>query len=191
MTQSATYGNKKTDDGEAGLYSKSIVHVANQVMSTKFAKVFLSDSQGSQQTKEQGRDLYSVRNIVSKSLPATPITSPTVTPDSSPKVRRKVIHSNRYFTGPFVPDKEKYHGSWILGSLLGQSREIVTTRIEEENELSVEPDPRNMTLNRKKSISSQNLTYVGKESSDGSSTSVLENKASELREMNCWSPTSM
>lgn len=187
-----TSGNVKpksqgTDDGfhgEPALCGKSIVHVASQMMSGKFTKVFTSDSR-SQQTEN------SVKSV-SKSLPATPLTSPTGSPDSSPKARRK-IH-NRYFTGAFVPDKEKYQGNWILAGILGQSREVITAKIDEEDELFPDMEPRK-PLNRKKSISSQNLTYIGKEekSADKSSVyvNVLEAKPSELREMNFWSPTSM
>lgn len=176
-----------TDDGfhgEPALCGKSIVHVASQMMSGKFTKVFTSDSR-SQQTDNSMKS-------VSKSLPATPLTSPTGSPDSSPKARRK-LH-NRYFTGAFVPDKEKYQGNWILASILGQSREVITAKIDEEDELFPDMEPRK-PLNRKKSISSQNLTYIGKEekSVDKSSVyaNVLEAKPSELREMNFWSPTSM
>lgn len=177
-----------TDDGfhgEPALCGKSIVHVASQMMSGKFTKVFTSDSRSQQMENSM--------KSVSKSLPATPLTSPTGTPDSSPKARRK-LHSNRYFTGAFVPDKEKYQGNWILSTILGQSREVITAKIEEEDELFPDMEP-HKPLNRKKSISSQNLTYIGKEekSADKSSiyVNVLEAKPSELREMNFWSPTSM
>lgn len=153
------------------------------MMSGKF-KVNTSDSH-SQQMENSMRS-------VSKSLPATPLASPSGSPDSSPKARRK-LH-NRYFTGAFVPDKEKYQGNWILSSILGQSREVITAKIEEEDELFPDMEP-HKPLNRKKSISSQNLTYIGKEekSTDKSSVyvNVLEAKPSELREMNFWSPTSM
>ncbi|KYM98281.1 PREDICTED: uncharacterized protein LOC108777680 [Cyphomyrmex costatus] len=176
-----------TDDGfhgEPALCGKSIVHVASQMMSGKFTKVFTSDSRSQQMEN-------SVKSV-SKSLPATPLTSPTGSPDSSPKARRKM--HNRYFTGAFVPDKEKYQGNWILASILGQSREVITAKIDEEDELFPDMEPRK-PLNRKKSISSQNLTYIGKEekSTDKSSVyvNVLEAKPSELREMNFWSPTSM
>lgn len=176
-----------TDDGFHGkpaLCGKSIVHVANQMMSGKFNKIFASDPQ-SQQTDNQ------IKNV-SKSLPATPLTSPTGTPDSSPKARRK-IHTNRYFTGAFVPDREKYQGNWIMASILGQSREIITAKIEEEDEPFADMEPRK-PLNRKKSISSQNLTYIGKEEKSVDKSiyvNILEAKPSELREMNFWSPTSM
>ncbi|XP_020280786.1 uncharacterized protein LOC109853273 isoform X1 [Pseudomyrmex gracilis] len=177
-----------TDDGfhgEPALCGKSIVHVANQMMSGKLTKLFTSESR-SQQAETSLKS-------VSKSLPATPLTSPTGTPDSSPKARRKV-HANRYFTGAFIPDKEKYQGNWILSSILGQSREVITAKIEEEDEHITDWEPRK-PLSRKKSISSQNLTYIGKEEKSVDKTpiylNVLEAKPSELREMNFWSPTSM
>lgn len=155
------------------------------MMSGKLTKLFTSESR-SQQAET------SIKNV-SKSLPATPLTSPTGTPDSSPKARRK-IHANRYFTGAFIPDREKYQGNWILSSILGQSREVITAKIEEEDEHITDWEPRK-PLNRKKSISSQNLTYIGKEEKSGDKTpiyvNVLEAKPSELREMNFWSPTSM
>ncbi|XP_011871483.1 PREDICTED: uncharacterized protein LOC105564024 [Vollenhovia emeryi] len=191
--KASTSGNVKpksqgTDDGfhgEPALCGKSIVHVASQMMSGKFTKVFTPDSRP-QQTENPAKS-------VSKSLPATPLASPAGSPDSSPKARRK-IH-NRYFTGAFVPDKEKYQGNWILSSILGQSREVITAKIDEEDELYPDMEPPPKPLNRKKSISSQNLTYIGKEekSADKSSVyaNVLEVKPSELREMNFWSPTSM
>lgn len=191
--KASTSGNVKpksqgTDDGfhgEPALCGKSIVHVANQMMAGKFTKVFMSDSRA-QQTENSMRS-------VSKSLPASPLTSPTGTPDSSPKARRK-IHTNRYFTGAFIADKEKYQGNWILSSILGQSREVITAKIDEEDELFPDMEPRK-PLNRKQSISSQNLTYIGKEEKSAEKSSiyvnVLEAKPSELREMNFWSPTSM
>ncbi|XP_043247768.1 uncharacterized protein LOC122405564 [Colletes gigas] len=189
ISKTWSIGNAKAksqgiDDGfhsEPALCGKSIVHVANQMMSNKFHKTFAAET--AEEPLKKG----------SKSLPATPLASPIGSPDSSPKARRR---SNRYFTGPFLPDRDKYHGSWILASILGQSREIVTTKIDEEDETGVDalaPPPR--SLSRKKSISSQNLTYVGTdERSTEKSTvysKVFQAKPSELREMNFWSPTSM
>ncbi|EZA54006.1 hypothetical protein DMN91_000243 [Ooceraea biroi] len=177
-----------TDDGfhgESALCGKSIVHVASQMMSGKLTKVLAPDS-SSQQMESSSRN-------VSKSLPATPLTSPTASPDNSPKARRK-IHANRYFTGAFVPDREKYQGNWILASILGQSREIITAKIEEEDEAFADMEP-HKPLNRKRSISSQNLTYIGQEDKSADKSAIhmnlLEAKPSELREMNFWSPTSM
>lgn len=188
ISGSIKHKSQGTDDGfhgEPALCGKSIVHVANQMMSGKFTKIFASDLQ-SQQMDSQ------IKNV-SKSLPATPLTSPTGTPDSSPKARRK-IHANRYFTGAFVPDREKYQGNWIMASILGQSREIITAKIEEEDEPFADVEP-HKPLNRKKSISSQNLTYIGKEEKSADKSpiyvNILEAKPSELREMNFWSPTSM
>jgi len=172
-------------DGESLLCSKSIVGVANKVMSRKLTKVFAADSHSEEMDSR-------IKNG-SKSLPASPLTSPIGTPDNSPKARRK-IHANRYFTGTFVPDREKYQGNWILATMFGQSREIITAKIEEEDEAIADMEAKK-PLNRKRSISSQNLTYIGKEenSADKSSihANVLQPKPSELREMNFWSPTSM
>ncbi|XP_033213449.1 uncharacterized protein LOC117170647 isoform X2 [Belonocnema kinseyi] len=169
-----------TDDGFHGtpaLCGKSIVHVANQMMSG------FNKTENTENAFPKG----------SKSLPVTPIASPMSTPDSSPKTRRR--HGNRFFTGAFVPDKEKYQGSWLLAGILGQTREIVSTKIEEEEETTPESIPPR-ALSRKKSISSQNLTYLGKDEKSTTTekqtkTSVFQAKPSELREMNFWSPTSM
>lgn len=173
--------------GEPALCGKSIVLVASQMMSNKFHETFTAEQAAAGQPKKG-----------SKSLPATPLASPATSPNSSPKARRRTS-SNRYFAGPsFLLDREKYQGGWILSGLFGQSREIVTGKIDEEDETTTDVSaipPR--LLNRKKSISSQNLTYVG---SDEKSTTVdksriyasaFQAKPSELREMNFWSPTSM
>lgn len=186
-TGSTRTKSQGVDDGfhsEPALCGKSIVLVANQIMSNKFQKQLTAEQATAPPRKG------------SKSLPATPLTSPIGTPEGSPKSRRR-NPSNRYFTGPFLPDREKYQGGWILASILGQSREIMTPKIEEEDEASIDVStipPR--SLNRKKSISSQNLTYVGPdEKSPGKSNVIYSNifqaKPSELREMNFWSPTSM
>ncbi|XP_043464891.1 uncharacterized protein LOC122500168 [Leptopilina heterotoma] len=177
-----------TDDGFHGtpaLCGKSIVHVANQMMSSK-----LNKTNSTSDFRTENADNPFPKG--SKSLPATPLASPMSTPDSSPKSRRRT-HGNRFFTGAFVPDREKYQGSWILAGILGQPREIVTSKIDEEEEISHENMP-GRVLSRKKSISSQNLTYVGKDEKSPekqSVASVFQAKPSELREMNFWSPTSM
>ncbi|CAL7938109.1 unnamed protein product [Xylocopa violacea] len=169
--------------GEPALCGKSIVLVASQMMSNKFHETFSAQQAGGQPRRG------------SKSLPATPLASPTGSPSSSPKARRRVP-SNRYFTGTFLLDREKFQGGWILGSILGQSREIVTGKIEEEDEaIDVPAVIPSRTLSRKKSISSQNLTYVGSSEKSVEKpaiySNVLQAKPSELREMNFWSPTSM
>ncbi|XP_017765273.1 PREDICTED: uncharacterized protein LOC108554482 isoform X2 [Eufriesea mexicana] len=174
------------DDGfhrKPALCGKSIVLVASQMMSNKFHENFSAEQAGNQPKKG------------SKSLPATPLTSPASSPNTSPKARRRVP-PNRYFTGPLLPDREKYQGGWILSSIFGQSREIVTGKINEEDETNTEVSavpPRALT--RKKSISSQNLTYIGSDEKSVDKSAVYSNvfqaKPSELREMNFWFPTSM
>ncbi|XP_017886384.1 uncharacterized protein LOC108628756 isoform X1 [Ceratina calcarata] len=168
--------------GEPALCGKSIVLVASQIMSNKFHETF-SAEQASGQLRRG-----------SKSLPATPLASPAGSPTSSPKARRR-LPPNRYFTGTFLPDREKYQGGWILANIFGQSREIVTAKIDEEDETDMSAAPPHRALTRKKSISSQNLTYVGSDDKavDKSSlySNVFQAKPSELREMNFWSPTSM
>ncbi|CAK9824848.1 hypothetical protein ANTRET_LOCUS2951 [Anthophora retusa] len=172
--------------GEPALCGKSIVLVASQMMSNRFHESFSAEQAAGGVEPKKG----------SKSLPATPLTSPTGSPSSSPKARRRVP-SNRYFTGPLLLDRGKYQGGWILASILGQSREIVTPKIDEEDETSTEISAvlPSRALNRKKSISSQNLTYVGSDEKSPDKPVVYSNvfqaKPSELREMNFWSPTSM
>ncbi|XP_058809053.1 uncharacterized protein LOC131674408 isoform X2 [Phymastichus coffea] len=162
---------------------RSIVHVASQIMSSKFSKSTSSDSTSSNSEEIAAQQ----HRRGSKSLPATPLTSPNITPDSSPKSRRR----NRFFAGAFVPVEgtEGRKNGWLLSSILGQSRELITsTKIDEEEEMQPDPlSPR--IINRKKSISSQNLTYVGNENKVPKV--YLQPKPSELREMNFWSPTSM
>lgn len=131
----------------------------------------------------------------SKSLPVSPITSPISTPDNSPKSRRRLGQPNRFFTGAFISDRDKYPGGWILSGLLNQSREIVGHKIAEEDE-TPQIGPKR-PLSRKKSISSQNLSYIIKdkmlteETANIQPGNAIQAQPSELREMNFWSPTSM
>ncbi|XP_031785085.1 uncharacterized protein LOC100120213 isoform X2 [Nasonia vitripennis] len=179
---------------------RSIVNVANQIMSSKFGKSNSSDA--SSATQHQVDDAAAQQKKVSRSLPATPLASPSGTPDSSPKTRRRA-YGNRFFTPAFIPDSsgeyqqqqsQRYKNGWLLSSILGQSRELIAPKIEEEDEqLGQEPIP-SRALSRKKSISSQNLTYLGKEDKKQETTKshiLMQAKPSELREMNFWSPTSM
>lgn len=113
----------------------------------------------------------------SKSLPTTPLQSPS----SSPKSRKKL--QNRYFTGAFVDQKnlDKFQGSWILAGLLG-TRETLsasTSTIAEEEILSI-------------TDSVDMLADVATSSKEKQpKPQVFRPKPSELREMNFWSPTSM
>ncbi|XP_043600430.1 uncharacterized protein LOC122575486 isoform X2 [Bombus pyrosoma] len=169
--------------GEPALCGKSIVLVANQMMSNKFHETISAEQAASQPRRG------------SKSLPVTPVASPSGSPSGSPKARRRVS-SNRYFAGASLLDREKYQGGWILASIFGQSREFVTGKIEEEeDEANIEAATAPLrSLARKKSISSQNLTYVGSDEKSEKSAAypnAFRAKSSQLREMNFWSPTSM
>lgn len=193
------YEAKGTDDGfhsEPARCGKSIVTVANRIMQS--SNVFKKTDEN--KTNENMDKINNLQQKVSKSLPVTPIASPTSTPEGSPKSRRRV-NGNRYFTGSFIP--EKYQGGWLLTKILSNSREIIGNKIDEGDEAASEVIP-HRALTRKKSISSQNLSYLGKDdvSTDkpikitGTSTSTpqavtLQVEPSELREMNFWSPTSM
>ena len=72
---------------------------------------------------------------------------------------------------------------------------MITHKIEEEEDESGGETIPSHALRRKKSISSQNLTYFGKDDksdkSSGSFVNGLKPMPPELREMNFWSPTSM
>lgn len=176
--------------------SRSIVQVANLIMSSKFGKVSSSDSSASTEAQHPAATESTIpqqQRKGSKSLPVTPIASPS----SSPESRRRA-YGNRFFA--FAPESsERGRNGWILSSILGQSRELITPKIAEEDEQQMEPVPQR-ALNRKKSISSQNLTYFGTDekpevdkqmAQTSGHLSILQSKPSEFREMNFWSPTSM
>ena len=114
----------------------------------------------------------------SKSLPVSPM--------SSPKTSKKIVHQNPYFTGQFTPSLSttSENKGWFLMSLLGIQREAVSTHsvtsqideeaIEAASNITTEPNP----LSDNKKI-------------NDSPIKILKAKPSELREMNFWSPTSM
>lgn len=108
----------------------------------------------------------------SRSLPASPLSSPS----TSPKSKRRM--QNKYFTNPYS-DAEKYQGSWILSSLLGKralSQSVGMIAEEQKEELH--------SATSDASIDSLKFSHH-------SSKQVFRAKPSELREMNFWSPTSM
>lgn len=108
----------------------------------------------------------------SKSLPSSPLTSPS----SSPKSKRR-LH-NKYFTGAFV-DTDKYHGSWILSNLLGKrSLSQSVGMIAEESKEELMHGVSEASLDSNKSLNK-------------STKHIFQPKPSEFREMNFWSPTSM
>ena len=193
-----------TDDsftGDTAACGKSVVDVAHQMIASNMLVRGLSESpatgDGFNRNKRRG----------SKSLPSSPSTSP--------QTRRKV--QNRYFTGAFTleraythPAGQGYAGSWILSGLLGQQREHLSDSQDSISILEEEEAPRSHEMRRNKSMTS----IVTKMFSEGSRDDELEvgvdvvttnfsgmdsptqkkafrAKASELREMNFWSPTSM
>lgn len=194
-----------TDDGfkgEGAACGTSIIQVANQMVSGKSLRGFHqasldgecpsnnvhSDSPPS--SIPQGFDPFARRG--SKSLPTTPLTSP----NSSPKSRRK-LH-NRYFTGAFVDNVERYQGSWILSGLLG-TREVLSRSANTISEEEVTTSSQIDTFS--KSTSKVDVNNVNMEApetppesitqTDTIKSQVFRPKPSELREMNFWSPTSM
>ncbi|KAG5881443.1 hypothetical protein JTB14_030564 [Gonioctena quinquepunctata] len=160
-----------TDDGfkgEAAKCGSSIIRVASQMVTGKVIHGFSINQ--NMNCEESGIvDKYDGRKRRgSRSLPASPLTSP----GSSPKANRKI--TNKYFTGAFT-DVDKPKGSWILSNLLAR-REISASvdRIEESKD----------ELERTSSAASIDDVILKK-------SAVFKAKPSELREMNFWSPTSM
>lgn len=195
-----------TDDGfkgEGAACGTSIIQVASQMVSGKSLRGFHQTSLDGEcpsnnvhpdsppQTSSsipQGFDPFARRG--SKSLPTTPLTSP----NSSPKSRRK-LH-NRYFTGAFVDNVERYQGSWILSGLLG-TREVLSRSA---NTISEEECTSTSQIDTfSKSTSKVEVNNVNMEAPDTPPESITDTKKSqvfrpkpsELREMNFWSPTSM
>ncbi|XP_049952154.1 uncharacterized protein LOC126463931 [Schistocerca serialis cubense] len=195
--QSRVNKSQGTDDGyvgEAAACGKSVVQVAQQMIAGN--RLTLRGAEQAMPPKERHR-----RN--SKSLPTSPLGSPSV----SPKLQRKKQGEpqNRYFTGVFgVPTQ--YPGSWILSGVLGQ-RDIAAlqTNIQETaSQKSSLDDGKQSDVRRNKSSSSLVRTSTegsrdeDQSSSDGESSPGLVKKEmffrakpSELREMNFLSPTSM
>jgi hypothetical protein len=153
--------------GEAAMCGSSVVRVAHQMVAGKVIRGFNVDTNDCDSPPEGFNP--SLRRG-SKSLPASPLTSPS----SSPKSMRRV---NKYFTGPFV-DTENHHGSWILSNLLAKRQNLSQSvgYIAEEEGNDMKRIASNMSVD---------------EVSGGKKSQVFVPKPSELREMNFWSPTSM
>lgn len=163
-----------TDDGfkgEAAKCGSSIIRVASQMVSGKVVHgfTFKENENCDQNQMTETYDLKKRRG--SKSLPASPLGSPS----TSPKTNRRV--ANKYFTGAFT-DIDKAKGGWILSNLLAR-REISQSvgYIGEETKEELE-----------RSASTASMDDV---ISSKSKTPIYKAKPSELREMNFWSPTSM
>ncbi|CAG9773005.1 unnamed protein product [Ceutorhynchus assimilis] len=155
-----------TDDGfksEASQVGRSILSVANQIVSGKALPENTPEPAAECEELLAKFDPYRRRG--SRSLPASPLASPTS--------RRR---TNKYFTGPYVEtDKSK---GWILSSLLAK-REISQSMnfIGEEKKEEME--------HIASAISVDDVT------TNKSKSQIFMAKPSELREMNFWSPTSM
>ncbi|XP_072398592.1 uncharacterized protein upd3 isoform X3 [Diabrotica undecimpunctata] len=158
-----------TDDGfkgEAAKCGSSIIKVASQMISNQGLGLRTCYPEEAKEEKYDGS-----RRRNSKSLPASPLTSP----GSSPKAHRRV---NKYFTGAFT-DVDKSKGSWILSNLYAK-RDISQSvgQIKEEVKEDLER-------------TSSAVSLVEQQQQPIKTPPVYRAKPSELREMNFWSPTSM
>ncbi|KAK3922418.1 Cytochrome P450 monooxygenase alnH [Frankliniella fusca] len=194
-----------TDDGfksEAAQCGHSVVQVAQQMIADRFI-----GRPTKLPTDQNGEDQFGAHEIPylkqrvrrgSKSLPASPLS----TPDSTPQIQRK----NRYFTGAFVESSEepsKFAGGWLVAGLLGVHRENLS-----ESQSDLADSNNNASLQTKQSFEksgseketqasplheSRSVASLVKVAKSGTDNTVKKPrpKPSELREMNFWSPTSM
>ena len=154
-----------TDDGfkgEAAACGSSVIKVAHQMVSGKMIRI--------EEDPECPKGFNPMMRRGSKSLPSSPL----VSPNSSPKSKRRM---NKYFTGAFAEEGDKNKG-WILSSLLGK-RAISQSvgMIAEETDVGMQSASSDASID---------IIPVQK-----TKKQILRPKASELREMNFWSPTSM
>lgn len=152
--------------GEAALCGSSVIRVAQQMVSSKAIRGFNTEKSNDCDKAPEGFNPTLRRG--SKSLPASPLGSPS----SSPKSSRRI---NKYFTGPFV-DTEN-HSNWILSNLLSKRQALSQTSILEEEHVSTNISSKPSSSDDVSSGTKKSLIFVP--------------KPSELREMNFWSPTSM
>ncbi|XP_066991668.2 uncharacterized protein [Anabrus simplex] len=118
-------GSDEGFSGDGAACGISVVQVAQQMISGKFLTRGLSST--ASDNLALPADFEARRRRGSKSLPASPLSTPSHSPESSPRPRKKQGYSNRYFTGNFnVLDRagpqesaSRYPGSWILSSFLG------------------------------------------------------------------------
>lgn len=163
-----------TDDGfkgEGAACGSSVVRVAHQMVSGRYP---IDNTAMVDEDPLRPKNFTPSRRRGSKSLPASPVTSP----QTSPKGRRRLT-ANKYFTGPFV-DSDSQPNSWILQGLLNK-REM-SMSVEQIPEESAQSDIL-------KAISSLNINNT--KPSVSSSKKEFKAKPSEYREMNFWSPTTM
>ncbi|KAJ8984753.1 hypothetical protein NQ317_005018 [Molorchus minor] len=162
-----------TDDGfkgEAAKCGSSIIRVASQMVSGKVVHGFNMEAAPQDDSCDLAGEKYERKRRGSRSLPASPLASPS----SSPKGSRRPV--NKYFTGAFT-EVDKSKGGWILSNLL--ARRHISQSVGYINEETKEE------LERSSSTASVD------EASLKDKNQVFKAKPSELREMNFWSPTSM
>lgn len=214
-----------TDDGfksEAAQCGHSVVQVAQQMIADRLIgrpNKFHNDSDKNNLGDPEIQYLKQRVRRGSKSLPASPLS----TPDSTPQIHRK----NRYFTGAFVETPEEpsrpFPGSWLVAGLLGVQRESLS---ESQSDLASDSNnnaslqtrkvhsPDALRRNNSSSMILQSLDKTKSETGGENVSHLHESrsaaslvkignvgadsagkkprpKPSELREMNFWSPTSM
>ncbi|XP_034230984.1 uncharacterized protein LOC117639443 isoform X1 [Thrips palmi] len=140
-----------TDDGfksEAAQCGHSVVQVAQQMIADRLIgrpNKFHNDSDKNNLGDPEIQYLKQRVRRGSKSLPASPLS----TPDSTPQIHRK----NRFFTGAFVETPEEssrqFPGSWLVAGLLGVQRENFS---ESQNDLASDSN-NNASLQTKKAHS--------------------------------------
>ncbi|KAJ1520092.1 hypothetical protein ONE63_004314 [Megalurothrips usitatus] len=174
-----------TDDGfksEAAQCGHSVVQVAQQMIADRL--IGRPNKLNTDVDKGDPEVSYMKQRVRrgSKSLPASPLS----TPDSTPQIHRK----NRYFTGAFVESSEessKFPGSWLVAGLLGVHRENIS---ESQSDLASDSNnnaslqsrkvhsPEALRRNNSSSMILQSLEKSQSESGSGKK----ENKASPLHE---------
>ena len=208
-----------TDDGfksEAAQCGHSVVQVAQQMIADRL--VGRPSKLGTSKTGDSEVPYMKQRvRRGSKSLPASPLS----TPDSTPQIQRK----NRYFTGTYVEETPKFPGSWLMAGLLGVHRENLSESLtdlasDSNNNASLQsqkvhapdsllrndsssmllqsaekPKPDTSTEDLERGISSLHVSRSAaslvKNPATENSVKKPRPKPSELREMNFLSPTSM
>ncbi|XP_017786004.1 PREDICTED: uncharacterized protein LOC108569096 isoform X2 [Nicrophorus vespilloides] len=174
-----------TDDGFKGsgaACGTSVIRVATQMVSGKVVKgfeTFEDDEKEHMQT--MGFDPKLRRG--SRSLPASPLQSPS----ASPKSKRKLA-ANKFFTGgggggsssAYAEDKKP--GS-ILANLLAKRDPNLSRSV--SSVISEEDVADNLAARL------QTLNVVPNAAAAAATTTAHQPKPSHLREMNFWSPTSM
>lgn len=158
--------------GKAAACGTSIVQVAHQMISEKRQK----DEPEKQKVDFPAGFNANVRRG-SKSLPASPIASPS----SSPKAHRKLFsgNQNKYFTAAF--ENGEKNGSWILAGLLGKRDPL-------SRSVSTVAEETGSTTDLSSFAAANDEDLIGNKKP---TKQVFKAKPSELREMNFWSPTSM